>query len=330
MGHKPRARLGLADEWRRWVAEALHGGATPGLVVAELVASGAPRRLAEAEVDTIATAMVSLSGRLRRAELLLDLASSLARMRQLERRSLCDRTTFAQRYLATQTPVVFEDIGSVLGIVGRWTPRYLADRAGDRVVRVSAGRNADPRHYVHPERDYTEMPLEELVARIEAADTKNDIYLVSRNRALEGPLGMLLEDIVGVPGFLRQEAWDRAVSLWMGPAGTHTPLHHDTSHILFCQIHGTKRVRLVSAIEPGLLFGPTHATFYSNVTPEDVGARVYEIEMTPGDGLYIPLGFWHQVDSLTPSISLSFTGFLDAGPRDGYRPGEAYLPPGPL
>lgn len=331
MGFKPRTRLGLADEWRRWIAEALHGGAEPRTVVDELVASGAPRSLAMLEVDTIATAISSLSGRLRRAELALDLTSSLKRLHELETRTLCDRATFVRHYLSTHTPVAFSDVDTLLGVADTWTPRYLLERAGDCTVRVSANRDADPRHYVHPEREFSEMRLADLVERIEhigragrsgTAGSSNDLYMVSRNRALEGPMGVILDDIVAVPEFLRQDSWRRAVSLWLGPAGTHTPLHHDTSHILFCQIYGTKHLRLVQASEPGLLFGSNHATFYTDVDPVETGARIHDITVTPGMGVYIPLGWWHQVDALEPSISLSFTGFADARADDSYRPGQ--------
>jgi len=324
MGFKPRTHLGLADEWRRWIAEALHTGAAPHTVVEELVASGAPRALAALEVDTIATANSSLSNRLRRAELALELTASLMRGHDLETRTLCDRQTFRRDYLSTHTPVIFSDVDALLGIADTWTPRYLVQRAGDCTVRVSADRDADPRHYVHPEREFREMRLASLVERIErlaASGASNDVYMVSRNRALDGPLGVILDDIAAVPEFLRQDTWRRAVSLWLGPAGTHTPLHHDTSHILFCQIYGAKKLRLVQASEPALLFGSTHATFYTDVDPVEAGARVHDILLTPGTGVYIPLGWWHEVDALEPSISLSFTGFVDARANDTYRPG---------
>jgi len=41
---------------------------------------------------------------------------------------------------------------------------------------------------------------------------------------------------------------------------------------------------------------------------EKVSRKMYEI-INEGDVLFIPIGWWHKVQSLNPSISLSFTNF---------------------
>ena len=118
-------------------------------------------------------------------------------------------------------------------------------------------------------------------------------------------------------------------SLWFGPAGTFTPLHHDATNNLFCQIYGRKRVELISPLEPGLL--DRLQGFYLNLDPPDAplaghpslpeGARVYTVELAPGDALFIPVGWLHQVRSLDVSITLSMLAFPRPNAYRWYRPG---------
>jgi ribosomal protein L16 Arg81 hydroxylase len=46
-----------------------------------------------------------------------------------------------------------------------------------------------------------------------------------------------------------------------------------------------------------------------NRTPDYKKATPIEVEVGPGDLLFIPIGWWHSVVSLTKNISLSFTNF---------------------
>jgi hypothetical protein len=196
----------------------------------------------------------------------------------------------------------------------------LAERFGQRRVRVSSERNVGDKHLRTPGQGDPEVSLADFLNEVESSKG-NARYLISRNRALENNLPELLDDILNPPDFLRPSL-KGAVSLWLGPEGTHTPLHHDTSHILFCQIYGKKKLRLVAPDDLALLLSPTQHTFYTSVRPEDVGAQVFEVIVEAGQGVYLPLGWWHEFVALTPSISLSFVGFQDAQPNDAYRPGS--------
>src|SRR4029077_17812693 len=117
-----------------------------------------------------------------------------------------------------------------------------------------------------------------------------------------------------------------SVSLWLGPAGTVTPLHHDTTNIVFHQIYGRKRLLLVSPFDTSLLrrtrgvycdLDPEHPERH----PELEGVRILPVELGPGDALFIPVGWWHHVRSLDPSISISFTNLRIPNNYEWYRPG---------
>ncbi|GJI91547.1 hypothetical protein RugamoR1_47100 [Rugamonas sp. R1(2021)] len=101
---------------------------------------------------------------------------------------------------------------------------------------------------------------------------------------------------------------------WVGPAGTVTPLHCDYDDNIFAQIWGTKRIflspphhdeflypREANAILFGSPFDPEAPDF--DRFPLARQATMIEVIVNPGDMLYVPAGWYHQVRALTFSLS---------------------------
>ncbi|GGY79230.1 cupin-like domain-containing protein [Pseudoduganella plicata] len=101
---------------------------------------------------------------------------------------------------------------------------------------------------------------------------------------------------------------------WLGPAGTVTPLHCDYDDNVFAQIWGTKRIFLAPPHHDEFLY-PREANAILFGSPFDPEAPDYErfplarhaatveVIVNPGDMLYVPAGWYHQVRSLTFSLS---------------------------
>jgi hypothetical protein len=248
---------------------------------------------------------------------------------EIERVPSLAADAFFRHYYSASRPVVLTDTIRRWPQVATWSPAWFRERFGGVPVPVTVGRAADPDYDRNTPAHTRTMTMGAFVDRIEALGTTNDIYLVARNEALRTPpLSELLAELTDLPPFLSAEHLVGCVSLWLGPAGTKTPLHHDTSNILFCQIHGQKRLHLCAPWERDLLADARD--MYSAHDPEappgtaralPSSVRVYEVELSAGEALFLPVGWWHQVLALTPSVSLSFTGFKRPNRFDWYTPG---------
>ncbi|ORY47479.1 Clavaminate synthase-like protein, partial [Rhizoclosmatium globosum] len=110
---------------------------------------------------------------------------------------------------------------------------------------------------------------------------------------------------------------DPTPSIWLGPAGTISPLHTDPRHNIFTQIIGRKYIRLYAPTETENVY-PHIEKMLQNTSQVDVespdlehhpkfkNAKYIECIVRPGDCLFIPKGWWHYVRSLDSSCSISF------------------------
>lgn len=123
---------------------------------------------------------------------------------------------------------------------------------------------------------------------------------------------------------LQPELDEPLLNAWFGPAGTVSPLHTDPYHNILCQVVGKKYVRLYSPSESRKLYPKGlegGGVDMSNTSQVDVEAAdgildeeyplfrradYVETILNEGECLYIPVGWWHYVRSLTVSFSVSF------------------------
>ena len=104
---------------------------------------------------------------------------------------------------------------------------------------------------------------------------------------------------------------------WLGPAGTTTPLHCDPYFNLFCQVWGSKYVRMYDQKYAQHLY-PFSNPFLRNtsqVRVEKIDAKnvpnfsevpYLEHYLQPGEMLFLPKKYWHFVQALDASWSVSY------------------------
>ncbi|MBS1955566.1 MAG: cupin-like domain-containing protein [Cyanobacteria bacterium SZAS-4] len=260
-----------------------------------------------------------------------ELAALNPKTRVIERRSYLGRAEFLEQYYAANRPVILCDLMSDWKALTKWTPEYLKSTCGDMIVEIQAKRETSPEFEIKNEPHRKEVAFNDFVDLVYKRGETNDFYLTARNGFFTRPgAKKLLDDIGGFPEYLNMDATGDWLFLWFGPKGTITPLHHDELNIFLAQVVGRKHVKLVPPNELDLIYN--HYAVYSQVDcenpdykrfPKFKDATVIDVDLNPGEVLFIPAGWWHHVRSLDPSISLSFTNFLFPNKFEWVHPDES-------
>lgn len=328
----PRATLhavGISDEWRRWIAENLMLGSAPEALSAILVQSGVALRVAQAEIAAAINSpylqgVQRLHNRLAKRDWVLGIQSQLNRLATVEipRRHQLSGDEFLHQHYIANRPVIITgmlDGGARAGTnsgVGPspWSLDHLAQRFGERTVEVQFGRNADPDYEMNSIAHKRSMRFGDYVQLVQGSGPTNDFYMTANNgKQNRQALHELWEAIPPLPDYLRP---DGAGFFWLGPAGTITPFHHDLTNNFMLQLAGRKRVRLVAPCDTPRLYNQRHC-----FTPVDgraididrfpamAGVPIPECVLEPGEILFLPVGWWHYVEALDTSITVSATHF---------------------
>jgi hypothetical protein len=318
---------GLTHDWMRWLAKNKMLGLPDSRLVEVIADAGVPESAAWAEIARLGEdpgfqAGCWIAERLHKLESLLAIQEQLRDLRpsarKIEYRRDISPGEFFTRYYAENWPVVLLDFAYGWPACG-WTVASLASALGDEPVEVMVGRERDEHYELNTELHRSTMPFSEYVERVRAAERSNDTYLVANNRLLDTRAAApLWQDFdAGRPPLDGADAPGH-VFLWFGPGGTVTPMHHDLMNVLFVQIYGRKQFTLVA---PGFTprvynevgvhadVDPDLPDYY--VFPAFRGVPTTTVTLEPGDTLFLPVGWWHRVESLDASISLSFTNFAE-------------------
>ncbi|WP_416902661.1 cupin-like domain-containing protein [Micromonospora echinospora] len=319
--HAP-ARLG--DTWREWLAENLAMGAPVDQARAAAVAGcgdadAVDAELAELTAHPYFAVCRRLALRYDWMESVLDTYRSLRNSDGgdvLERRADVTPEEFFSRYYFGNRPVLLDGMMADWPALD-WSLESLATKCGDATVEVMTGREANPDHAWQYDRHRTTMPFRDYLAALGSGVRTNDYYMVPRNENWSGPLRPLAADVRTPEGIVDPEAVGH---LLLGPAGTVTPLHVDNSSVLLCQVLGRKHVRLVPSYERHLVY-PRGGTFSAvdAADPDPVRhprfaeATVLETVLEPGQMLLVPVGWWHWVEALDVSATVTFHHFCTPG-----------------
>jgi Cupin-like domain len=230
-------------------------------------------------------------------------------------RSLADSVFPGPKSLSEQrSPAVFRGLAAAWPAIQQWRFSELADRLPDRTVQLVAGNRE------HGRTCFVESSLSAYLRGLE-----------STARAAQPPLYLKEFDLLDALPALRQDlkhaeifpdGVTKSLQSWIGPAGAQTGLHHDYLDNLAVQVVGRKRFYLVRPVTVERL-GAVSKKYdawarLSNFGAQALAARDKQpgdnyavVDLEPGDVLFVPKGWWHEVHNLTASIL--FGGFY--GPR---------------
>ena len=310
--------------WLQWIAENRLRNCTPESMLVTMTQNGLDPAACAAAIARMETDPAYLAGR-KIQQLQYKLESVMANQQKLwelaphyghvEKRSHVPLHEFMERYVWGSRPLVLTGLANDWPALKHWSPQDLKARFGQYEVQIQAERSADPKYEQNKLNHQRKVRLGDFVDQVLAGGATNDYYLTANNEALRRPeFAPLLKDIGTLHEICNRDELAARSSFWFGPAGTVTPLHHDTLMLMHTQIVGRKRWRFISPLDTPRLYN--HYDVYSPIDldapdlhryPDFKDVKVLEVIAEPGDTVFLPLGWWHQVRSLDVSLSFSYS-----------------------
>ena len=319
----------LPNNLKEWVGVNLLQGVSKENIAQVLLKKGYTQAEVLLELETASKSPYLQAGlkpnkTLNKREWLLQTCDDLARLdpgynKQIDVIDTPPFEVFIRDYYSKHKPVVLKKGIDHWPALKKWSPQYFADTLGDKEVQIQFNRESDMLFERNSDKHRKSMLISEFVDMIENNGDSNDYYMTANNTQQNiDAIKPAFEDIGDFGEGYRNLIDDPAFStfFWMGPKGVFTPLHHDLTNNMLVQVYGTKKVTLIPAWQVPFLYNDLHV--YSEVDFPNFDLKKHplmehvtpvEVTIEAGDALFIPIAWWHCVNGLEKSISISFTNF---------------------
>lgn len=226
---------------------------------------------------------------------------------------------FWDQYASIRKPVVFRGAAKHFPAFQLWTDQYLTENYGDLEVKLEAKREKD--HVPVGDRGLGRDTIRSFLETYQ----KKDSYTVSQ---LPDPLS---EEVRVLPFLMCGTFSERILeaNLWLSSGGTRSMLHKDADNAINCLLNGTKDWILIHPDNEGnipVADGDRGYGGFATLDVESVNLIKYPkfkevrwqyANMTPGDCLFLPYSYWHQVRSYgskNMAVSVLFSRLTEFDP----------------
>lgn len=218
-----------------------------------------------------------------------------------------ETTEFQENYLKKEEPVMVKNFVSKQIFFQKWTPDFLTEKYGEKMVGIfDDAVPREGRSYKRPDKYIT---FKEFLNGITNGNKKYRLFLFNLFR-IAPELRQDLEFPKLKTFFLTKLPYT-----FFGSKGSITRIHQDMdfSNVFLLQIHGRKKVILISPDQSDLLYRlPFNVHSEINILKPDYEkypalkyVRATEYLLQPGDLLFIPSGWWHHIEYIDGGYSIS-------------------------
>eukprot|EP00794_Sanderia_malayensis_P012097 gene12097-13347_t len=218
---------------------------------------------------------------------------------------------FWNKHVKDHIPLVFRQAIKKSPAIKEWTDEYLAKKYGDLDVLVELKKE-------NRTKSSGRMRIQDFIKIYK----KEEVYIVTMLPS------EMMPDIQAVPSVLcgTFKNYTHESNLWVSNGGTRSVIHYDADHNLHCMIAGRKDFMMIkNKYSEKLYFGPKPkgvGSGFSSLDPDKVDMNKYPnhakvpwtwATLYPGDCIFIPSVYIHQVRSYDRSIAVTtlFTADLN-------------------
>jgi [protein]-arginine 3-hydroxylase / protease len=252
---------------------------------------------------------------------------------------------FYQRFVKANRPAVLTGLTHGWAAIKKWSPDYFRANYPNAKVAYTAWERSDsgddPTAYYRSRKRRT-TTLGQFIESMNQSPSTRDY--ISQFPILN-ELPQLADDFQSLDAYMNipelypaklRRKLRKAATLWLGPQGIVTPVHFDSAHNLLVQIRGHKKLVLIPPQQSKLLYYPRLELGHVNFSPVDVEAPDFErfprfrhatpleLELAPGEVLFIPVRWWHYARALEQTISINFWWFSMDSLRRMWHPYLVY------
>lgn len=228
---------------------------------------------------------------------------------EIPRVSKITKENFLKNYVRKQKPVVIEHLIEDWPAYKKWNLDYIKDIAGEKTVPlyddrpISAALKFNEAHLKMKMADYIDL--------LQSKPTNYRIFLYHLLKEVPSLQKDFKFPDLGLR-FLKQ-----LPTLFFGGENSKVFMHYDIDYanILHFHFHGKKQCILFPPSQSKFLYKVPHAL----ISREDIDftnpdfqkfpalkeAKGYITNLSHGETLYMPEGYWHQMTYLTPGFSMS-------------------------
>lgn len=246
---------------------------------------------------------------------------------------------FNRKYFNLGLPVIIVDLLRTWNAPKKWTTEYFRTNFGHLKVHVRdptdpTGSATDNFRVETTVQDYMNFLDNETL--MSTSHQRHMVGMLNQFHAHQEFRQLLIDDIVSVPEYFyplpttadnrvleeqNEHPWrfTHTPMIWLGPRGTHTPLHHDVRASFNCQIRGNKRWHLIHARQRNLL---NFLPIMDNYCLENQDERplwqvddkkyplfkrvtIWNTTIHSGEAIFLPSGLFHDVTCTTTNCMVS-------------------------
>jgi hypothetical protein len=233
---------------------------------------------------------------------------------------------FYDNYVRPGKPVVIKNAMKSWKAIGSWTDAYLKEKIGDKLMKVERSYNKE---FGYLADDKTKWSFSNMTftnfTEVYLIPKPEDRNAVWEHYYLDSEFPEELKTDVHLPDWIpclhdEPPPFFRYTNMWMGGGEEISLLHNDWEDNLLHVVSGYKLFTLVDPKTPSEYLYEVYddkvtETKLSPVNPTDpdvlskyplfANAEPIQIMLEPGDILFIPALYWHQVNSYCRHISVN-------------------------
>ncbi|WNH10226.1 cupin-like domain-containing protein [Thalassobellus suaedae] len=237
----------------------------------------------------------------------------LLKSKKVEQVSKLDSKTFKKDYFNKKT-VLIKGLAKNWKATQHWDLDFFLNQEGDNDIELLSG------NFIQGNNSYKSDSFKNFIHKLIESEKNGkafDEYLTTLNIFNYYPNLKKAVDF----SLFENHTTINDITAWIGPSGTISGFHRDTGKNMYAQIKGKKMFIICSPkfnkniypskkyINGGMASEIDLNNYDKEKHPKFQNIQFETVILEPGDVLHVPSKWWHYVESLDSSISISNFGY---------------------